>query len=115
MTCRETGDVSPTIGSSGGSKALAHVNAALAPCVLRGTGGEVAKADKAREELGWLKVLFAVSAAVDASVLGWLAQKYDSAHVLLVVVAIVVAAGLTTYVAWMNVVAYRRIRELESL
>ena len=73
----------------------------------------MAKADKVREELGWLKVVFAVSAAVDASVLGWLAQKYNSADTLLVVVAILVAAGLTAYVARMNVVAYRRIRELE--
>jgi len=75
----------------------------------------MAKADKAREELGWLKVVFAVSAAVDASLLGWLAQKYSSADVLLIVVAILVAAGLTTYVAWINTVAYRRIRELEKL
>ena len=53
------------------------------------------KADKAREELGWLKVVFAVSAAVDTSLLGWLAQKYSSADVLLIVVAILVATGLT--------------------
>jgi GMP synthase PP-ATPase subunit len=75
----------------------------------------LAKADKAREELGWLKVVFAVSAAVDTSVLGWLAQKHNSADALSVVVAILVAAGLTADVAWMNIVAYRRIRELEYL
>jgi len=73
------------------------------------------KADKAREELGWLKVVFAVSAAVDTSLLGWLAQKYSSADVLLIVVAILVATGLTAYVAWINTVAYRRIRKLENL
>ena len=54
-------------------------------------------------------------AAVDASFLGWLAQKYGSADMLLVVAAILVAAGLTAYVAWINTVAYRRIRELENL
>ena len=75
----------------------------------------MAKADKAREELGWLKVVFTVCAAVDASVLGWLGQKYSSANVVLVVAAGLVAAGLTAYVAWMNTVAYRRIRELENL
>lgn len=75
----------------------------------------MAKADKAREELGWLKVVFAVSAAVDASVLGWLGQKYGSANFVLVVAAGLVAAGLTAYVAWINTVAYRRIRELENL
>jgi hypothetical protein len=31
----------------------------------------MAKADKAREELGWLKVVFAVSAAIDASLLSF--------------------------------------------
>jgi hypothetical protein len=75
----------------------------------------MAKADKAREELGWLKVVFAVSAAADASLLGWLAQKYSSADALLLAVAIIAAAVLTAYVAWMNTVAYRRIRELENL
>jgi len=60
-------------------------------------------------------VVFAVCAAVDASFLGWLAQKYGSADMLLVVAAILVAAGLTAYVAWINTVAYRRIRELENL
>ena len=87
------------------------------PSSVRSTqhGGGMAKADKAREELGWLKVVFAVYAAVDASVLGWLGQKYSSANVVLVVAAGLVAAGLTAYVAWMNTVAYRRIRELEYL
>ncbi len=75
----------------------------------------MAKADRAKEEIGWLKVVFAIAAAVDASLLAWLAQKYSSADLLLVILAIIATAVLTGYVAWVNVVAYRRIREVENL
>ncbi|HSU78568.1 MAG TPA: hypothetical protein VLI89_15930 [Burkholderiales bacterium] len=89
------------------------------PSSVRSTqhGGGMAKADKAREELGWLKVVFAVSAAVDASLLAWLAQKYGTANadITLIILAVFAASVLTGYVVWMNAVAYRRIRELESL
>jgi predicted MFS family arabinose efflux permease len=75
----------------------------------------MATLDGAKEEVGWLKVLFAVCAAVDASLLAWLAQQYSKADTLLVVLAIVTAGVLTAYAVWMNAVAYRRIRELENL
>jgi hypothetical protein len=52
---------------------------------------------------------------VDASLLAWLAQKYSSADLVLVLLAIMAAAVLTAYVAWVNLVAYRRIREVENL
>jgi len=75
----------------------------------------MAKLDGAKEEIGWLKVVFAVAAAVDASLLAWLAQKYGTADTALVVLAILATAVLTAYVVWMNAVAYRRIRDLEDL
>jgi hypothetical protein len=77
----------------------------------------LAKADSAKEEIGWLKVAFAVFAAVDASLLAWLAQTYThgAANTLLGSVASIVAAALSAYVAWINIVAYRKIRELRDL
>ena len=73
----------------------------------------MAKPDAAKEELGCLKVVFAVGAAIDASLIAWLAQA--SADIIHFVLAFATAVVLTTYVARINAVAYRRIRELKEL
>ena len=39
----------------------------------------MSKADKLKEEIGWLKVVFAILVAIDISLVGWLAQNYDVA------------------------------------
>lgn len=39
----------------------------------------MAQLDSAREELGWLKVLFTVLAAIGVSLIAWLSQAYDTA------------------------------------
>jgi hypothetical protein len=44
----------------------------------------MAKIDRLKEEVGWLKVVFGVLVAIDVSVLGWLAQNYPTASRLLV-------------------------------
>ena len=75
----------------------------------------MAMLDSAKEELGWLKVVFAVCAAVDASVIAWLSQRYGSGDFILNLLAFLTAAVLTVYVVSMNIVAYRRIRELKDL
>ena len=33
------------------------------------------KVDKLKEEIGWLKVVFAILVAIDISLVGWLAQN----------------------------------------
>jgi len=75
----------------------------------------MSKLDRLKEELGWLKVVFAVSAAIDASLVAWLAQAYTTATTTLVVVAITAAACLSALLLWINRAAYRRMRELEDL
>lgn len=75
----------------------------------------MAKLDSAREELGWLKVLFTVLAAVDVSLIAWLSQAYDTAKSALLFVGMAAAAVLTAHVIWINHVAYRKIRELKDL
>ena len=37
----------------------------------------MARLDSAKEELGWLKVIFAVFAAAEASLIAWAAQAYE--------------------------------------
>jgi len=75
----------------------------------------MSKVDGIREELGWLKVVFAVLVAIDVSLVAWVAQNYNAANGVLVVVAIVAVATVTAVVVWVNRLAYRKIRELENL
>jgi hypothetical protein len=75
----------------------------------------VSKLDSAKEELGWLKVVFAVLVVIDASLIAWVSQTYASAHAVLVALAIIAAIALSGILVWLNGLAYRRIRELENL
>ncbi len=75
----------------------------------------MSKVDGIREELGWLKVVFAVLVAIDVSLVAWVAQNYGAANSVLVIAAIVAVAVLTAVVVWVNRLAYRKIRELENL
>ena len=75
----------------------------------------MAKLDSAKEELGWLKVLFAVLLALDASLIAWASQAYDSASHYLLTIAFIGIGALTAVAIWINRSAYRKIRELETL
>jgi len=72
------------------------------------------KGDRIKEEIGWLKVVFAVCVALDASLVAWLAQNYDMAHPLIVAAGFVAALVLAVVVAYVNRLAYRRLKELED-
>jgi hypothetical protein len=74
----------------------------------------MAKAERLKEEIGWLKVVFAVTAAVDASLVAWVAQNYDRARAVIVALASLVALVLAVYVVYANLLAHRRLRELED-
>ena len=74
----------------------------------------MSKADRIKEVLGWLKVVFGVLVAIDASLLGWLSQNYTGSSWLLVLVGSGVAVGVTYGVVRVNRLAYRRIEELED-
>ena len=75
----------------------------------------MAKLDSAKEELGWLKVMFALIVALDASLIAWTAQAYDTASLVLVSMAFIAIATLSWIAFWINHSAYRKIRELETL
>lgn len=71
------------------------------------------RVDRLKEEIGWLKVPFGLLAVIDASLLGWLAQFYDSANLALVLAASVATIAVTGSLIMINRVAYRRIGEIE--
>ena len=77
--------------------------------------GERGNVDSAKEELGWLKVLFAVLSAVDASLIAWIPQNYVQANRVMLILAALGAAAATAVLTWMNYAAYRKIRQLETL
>ena len=75
----------------------------------------MSKADRIKETLGWLKVVFAALVAVDVSVVAWLAQNFQRAENVLVVLAFLAVVATTGAIVVVNHAAYRRISELENL
>ena len=83
-------------------------------CRAPGKLRTMARVDRLREEIGWLKVVFGVLIAIDASLLGWLGQNYATGSRVAVVVGTAAAIGVTLAVARVHRLAYRRIDELEE-
>jgi hypothetical protein len=75
----------------------------------------MARLGRIKEEIGWLKLVFGALVAVDASLLGWLAQNYGNANSVLLLVGISATMVLTGAIVWVNGTAYRRIQKLEEL
>ena len=75
----------------------------------------MATLDQTKEELGWLKVVFAVVVAVDALLIAWLSQHYDSASEVLTIAGFLAAFVLSLSVAYVNRRAFRLIRGMENL
>ncbi len=74
----------------------------------------MARIDRLKEEIGWLKVVFAVLVAIDASLIGWLAQNYARASGNLVLAATGATVAITIGVVRINRLAYRRLEQLEE-
>ena len=74
----------------------------------------MARIDRLKEEIGWLKVVFGVLVALDASLLGWLAQNYGSASRVLVLAGTVLAIAVSFAIVQVNRLAYLRIEQLED-
>lgn len=72
------------------------------------------KADAVKEEIGFLKLVFTVLLALDASLVAWLAQNFRTAHTLLVIGAVLSVLLLTGVVVWITRLMYRRFQQLED-
>jgi 4-hydroxybenzoate polyprenyltransferase len=75
----------------------------------------VAKIDRIKEEIGWLKVVFGILVATDISLLAWLAENFASAPGVQAVVSLVAVVVVTGAIVWVNHLAYVRIKQLEDL
>ncbi len=75
----------------------------------------MAHIDKVKEEIGWLKVVFAILLAADISLVAWGVQNYGKASLLLLTIGLIAAFLITLTIIWVNSVAYRKINKLEDL
>ena len=75
----------------------------------------MARIDKLKEEIGWLKIIFAILIATDISLVAWGIQNYGKTRALLLIIGAVGVFLFTTVIIWINRVAYRKINELEEL
>ena len=75
----------------------------------------MARVDKLKEEIGWLKVVFAILVAVDISLIGWFAQNLDSAPIAKQITCVLAVVVVTGVVIRVSRAAYAKIGELEDL
>jgi uncharacterized membrane protein YcjF (UPF0283 family) len=75
----------------------------------------MSKADRLKEEIGWLKITFGIAVALDASLVAWLAQNYATANPVIVVAGLIAALIIAVIVVIINHRAYKRIEELENV
>jgi len=75
----------------------------------------MSEADQIKEEVGWLKLIFAALIAIEVLLIGWLAQNYTTAQTLIVVGAFVTVVALSLGIVWVNRTAFRRMRQLRDL
>ncbi len=75
----------------------------------------MARIDKLKEEIGWLKIIFAILIATGISLVAWVIQNYGKTSLLLLIVGTIGVLLLTLVIIWINRVAYRKINESEEL
>ncbi len=75
----------------------------------------MSKSEKVREEVGWLKVVFAIFIGTDISLVAWFVQNYNGGQTLLLVICLAAVVLITGIIIWINHAAYKKIDELEDL
>lgn len=73
------------------------------------------RADRLKEEIGWLKVTYAILAAIDISLIAWIVQNYMTTSDVLLTLCGLAVACVSASLVWVTRIAYRRLDELESV
>ena len=73
------------------------------------------KIDRVKEELGWLKVFFAIFVATDLSLVAWVAQNFEEQTLFLSISSVISIFVVTVIIVWINKIAYKKIDSLEEL
>ena len=75
----------------------------------------MAEIDKVKEEIGWLKAVFALLIATDVSLLGWAAQNFFKLPTFLLVISVILLLCITFAIIFINRKAYKKIDELGGM
>ena len=75
----------------------------------------MAHIDKLKEEIGWLKIIFAILIATAISLAAWVIQNYGKANRVLTIGGAAAVLLIITIIIWINSVAYQKIDKLEDL
>ena len=75
----------------------------------------MSKSDSLKEEIGLLKVAFGIAVALDASLVAWLVQYYETAIPVVIVAAVIAAVVISAVIVFVIRRAYRPIEELEDV
>ena len=73
------------------------------------------KLDKVKEELGWLKVIFEIAVATDLSLMGYLAQHYETQTLTFSILNGVAILFVTVTIILINRKAYKKIDEIGEI
>ena len=68
----------------------------------------MAHIDKLKEEIGWLKVVFAILIATAISLAAWVIQNYGKANRSLIIGGAAAVLLIIVIIIWINRVAYRK-------
>ena len=74
----------------------------------------MAEIDKIKEEVGWLKVIFAILVAIDVSLIGWAAQNFSKTPVTLLILSAIMVMLVTVAIVVVNRRAYKKLMNWES-
>jgi F0F1-type ATP synthase assembly protein I len=74
----------------------------------------VSKNEKIKEQIGWLKLIFAIFSAIVVSLIGWIATHYEKAS-LDVYIALFLVVIISISLVQINRKAYKKMDELEEL
>ena len=75
----------------------------------------MAHIDKVKEEIGWLKVIFAILIATDISLIAWLIQRYGTVSKFFFIVGVLGAIVILFVIDRLDSIARRKMNELEEL
>ena len=75
----------------------------------------MAHIDKVKEEIGWLKVIFAILIATDISLIAWLIQSYGTVSKFFFIVGVLGAIVILFVIDRLDSIARRKMDELEEL
>jgi F0F1-type ATP synthase assembly protein I len=75
----------------------------------------LSRAEKIKEQIGWLKVAFGLLTAVIVSLVGYIATSYKIAEPIMLIVALLLTVLLSFGVIVVNKKAFDKMDELEEL